>query len=348
MTKSVAPTPVNAGAGATYTIVVTNNGPSDAAGRDRHRPGRHRAHADRRRRRAVAPARSPPAPLSCAIGLLSPGLERHDHGAGAPSMPTFAGASIVNTATASSTTTRPDAGEQLGDGDVERDPQRRRLDRQDRPADDHRQRPGATYTLTIANAGPSQATGVTATDVLPTGLTFVSSPRAARRPGATVTCAGRHAGQRRVDHAHVRRQRRRRTCRRRWPTRPRSSATTPDPNTANNSSTFTSGGANVADVAVTKSIAPDHARRRQRDHLHDGRHQQRSVDGHRRVVDRHDPGRRDHHRCHLWPAARARSAPPSPARSAPWPRVRPGQWPSPAISISPTFSTGIILPLETT
>jgi uncharacterized repeat protein (TIGR01451 family) len=31
------------------------------------------------------------------------------------------------------------------------------------------------FTLTLANAGPDQATGVTATDLLPAGLTFVSS-----------------------------------------------------------------------------------------------------------------------------------------------------------------------------
>jgi uncharacterized repeat protein (TIGR01451 family) len=48
-----------------------------------------------------------------------------------------------------------------------------------------------TYTLTISNAGPSDSASVTATDVLPPGVTFVSSnpaPPTCNLAGATLTC----------------------------------------------------------------------------------------------------------------------------------------------------------------
>jgi uncharacterized repeat protein (TIGR01451 family) len=48
-----------------------------------------------------------------------------------------------------------------------------------------------TYILTVANAGPSDATSVTLVDSLPTGVTFASSvpgPPACTLAGATVTC----------------------------------------------------------------------------------------------------------------------------------------------------------------
>src|SRR5258706_6435640 len=48
-----------------------------------------------------------------------------------------------------------------------------------------------TYTITVANAGPSGASGVTVTDPLPPGVTFVSAtPSQGSCSGtATVTCA---------------------------------------------------------------------------------------------------------------------------------------------------------------
>jgi uncharacterized repeat protein (TIGR01451 family) len=48
------------------------------------------------------------------------------------------------------------------------------------------------YTVTVANAGPSDATGLTLTDNLPAGVTFVSSvpgPPTCSLAGATLTCA---------------------------------------------------------------------------------------------------------------------------------------------------------------
>ena len=46
-----------------------------------------------------------------------------------------------------------------------------------------------TYTLTVTNGGPSDATGVTVTDMLPASLDFVSASPGCSNAGGTVTCA---------------------------------------------------------------------------------------------------------------------------------------------------------------
>ena len=46
-----------------------------------------------------------------------------------------------------------------------------------------------TYTMTVANAGPSAATGLVLTDTLPVGVSFVSSEPACSASGGVVTCS---------------------------------------------------------------------------------------------------------------------------------------------------------------
>src|SRR5262249_29834858 len=45
-----------------------------------------------------------------------------------------------------------------------------------------------TYTLSVHNGGPSDATGVSVTDPLPTGVTFVSASTGCTNASGTVTC----------------------------------------------------------------------------------------------------------------------------------------------------------------
>ena len=45
-----------------------------------------------------------------------------------------------------------------------------------------------TYTLTVTNEGPSDASGITVTDTLPGAVTFVSASAGCSESGGTVTC----------------------------------------------------------------------------------------------------------------------------------------------------------------
>ena len=45
-----------------------------------------------------------------------------------------------------------------------------------------------TYTVTVSNAGPSDAQNLVSADTLPAGLTFVSSASSCTEAGGTVTC----------------------------------------------------------------------------------------------------------------------------------------------------------------
>jgi len=51
-----------------------------------------------------------------------------------------------------------------------------------------------TYTLTVANAGPQSATGVTATVALPAGLSVVSVPAGCTAQAASVVCSASEIG----------------------------------------------------------------------------------------------------------------------------------------------------------
>ena len=116
-----------------------------------------------------------------------------------------------------------------------------------------------SYTLTVANAGPLSATGVTLTDTLPAGLTFVSSapgPPTCNESSGTVTCdldtlasSGTTMVEVQVSVDPSTRGTLTNTA------SVASNETDPDP--ANNTSAATTAVAAEADVSVTKSDSPE-------------------------------------------------------------------------------------------
>ncbi|MCP4664934.1 MAG: DUF11 domain-containing protein, partial [Deltaproteobacteria bacterium] len=180
ITKGDAPDPVVAGTGVSYTLTITNNGPSDATG--------------------VMASDTLPAGLSfvsapgcaaagglviCMIGNMAAGdgialtiNATVDPGvtgtitnlAGVtgnetdPNLPNTVTETTAVVAETDLTVTKGDSPDPVAAGTV------------------------LTYTLTVANQGPSDATGVVATDTLPPEVSFVSAAAGCAAAGGVVTC----------------------------------------------------------------------------------------------------------------------------------------------------------------
>ena len=230
-----------AGQSMVYTVVVTNNGPSSAA--------------------SVSVADPTPAGLTfvsnsggctsaypCALGTLTSGqtvsiTSTYTIGAGA------AGSVITNTATVSSTTTDPTAGNNTavkatsitGSADI--------TITKTGPASST---PGSTlsYTITVTNNGPSDAAAVSVADGTPANTTFVSNAGACttafpcalgtmtagqvKTITSTFTVSPTFTGSTIANSASV-------------------TSTTSDPFLANNSATATTSFGGNADLSITKS-----------------------------------------------------------------------------------------------
>jgi large repetitive protein len=171
----------SAGNNITYTVTVTNNGPSTATG--------------------VSVADTTPANLTfvsnsgdcttaypCALGTLAPG------GSAVISStytinPAFTG-SITNTATVSATTADPTPGNNSASASTTVGASAN-LSITKTGAASAAPNADLTYTITVNNAGPSSATSVSVSDTLPAGVTFVSAtPSQGSCSGTTtVTCS---------------------------------------------------------------------------------------------------------------------------------------------------------------
>ena len=180
--------PVSQGDPLTYTLTITNAGPSDATAV---------TVVDTLPSAVTFVSSNPPAPicnldgatLTCALGELAAGgnatvtidVTVNDDATGV----------LLNTATVSGGETDPkpannSASEPTSTGFTpETDLGITKTDSADpvSPGDP------LTYTLTITNAGPSDATSVTVVDTLPSAVTFVSSNPPCNLAGATLTCA---------------------------------------------------------------------------------------------------------------------------------------------------------------
>ncbi|MFT3852678.1 MAG: hypothetical protein QM733_08080 [Ilumatobacteraceae bacterium] len=183
--KAFSPTAATAGSTVTYTLTVTDAGPSDAQSVTVADPvvaGLTATTVASTRGTCTITAGA----LSCALGTLGGGSQAVITVQGTVAS-TYASATLANTATVATATPDPVAENNSSTATLN----------VTRSADVSIVKTGPatipantdqTYTLTIANAGPSQADGVTATDTLPADLSFVAGPNCSAT-GQVVTCA---------------------------------------------------------------------------------------------------------------------------------------------------------------
>lgn len=239
------PASTNPGQNITYTIVVTNGGPSPATGVSVSDPTPV----------GVAfisntGACTTPYPVPCSVGTLANGQSATI--TTTYSVPlTYSGGAIVNTATASSSVNDPNntndsstatttVGASADVGITKTGPASVSLGQ------------SIVYTITVSDFGPANATGVVVSDPTPAGLTFVSASGGgctvfpctigalAIGPPVTITATfnvpANYAGTSIINTASV--------------------TSASDPNAANNSASTTTTIASQADVSITKTGPP--------------------------------------------------------------------------------------------
>jgi uncharacterized repeat protein (TIGR01451 family) len=187
LTKTDSPDPVAAGGNLTYTLTVHNQGPSPASGVSLSDPLPS----------SVTLVSATPTQGSCS-GTTTVSCDLGTVPAGTANDATVtivvrpgAISSVTNTASVSSSTADPSPGNNLSSAPTTVTPSADlSLTKGDSP-DPVLLGGDVTYTLTVHNAGPSSAAGVSVSDPLPDGLTFVSadSTQGTCSGTATVSCA---------------------------------------------------------------------------------------------------------------------------------------------------------------
>jgi uncharacterized repeat protein (TIGR01451 family) len=257
--KTDFPDPVAVGTNLTYTITVTNNGPSTATGvtvTDTLPAG-------------VSYVSATPSQGSCSgTSTVTCNLGNLANGASATVTivvtPTATG-TLSNTACASGNESDPDTNNNCSTATTTVNPASADLSitKTDSP-DPVLVGQNLSYTITVTNNGPSTATGVTVTDALPAGVTFVSSnPSQGSCSGtSTVTCDlgnlanGASATVTIVVTPTTTGTKTNTAC---------VSANETDPNSGNDCSTATTtvnSNPNSADLSITKTDVPDPVERR--------------------------------------------------------------------------------------
>lgn len=250
ITKSATPYPVVPGGSVTYTIIATNDGPSDAQAVEISDP----MPAGLTATAATSSLGSCTlgATVSCAIGTLGVGASATV--SIAATVVSSATAAVGNTVSIMSSTNDPDASDNSATATTPLAPSADLSIVKSVTPSPLVPGQSGTYTLTVSNAGPSDAVSVSVTDDLPSGFTAtgISSPSGScvlasvscsfptLAVGATaiLTIAGSVDARlvnSLVNSASV-------------------SAATADSSSANNSTALTSPVAPVADVTVTKRV----------------------------------------------------------------------------------------------
>ena len=185
ITKSDSPDPVTAGATLTYTLTVTNNGPSDATGVIVTDP----LPAGITLVSATASPGSCGGAVSCNLGTLASGASATITIVVTVDAAMPCGTVLTNTASVVSNTLDPNAGNNTTSADtVVACPADLSIAKTAAP-DPVTAGNELAYTLTVTNNGPAGATGVIVTDTLPAGVTLVSATPSQGTCGGAVTCA---------------------------------------------------------------------------------------------------------------------------------------------------------------
>lgn len=182
--KSASVDPVLAGANLTYILDITNNGPAAATGvtvTDNLPPAVNLVSAASSQGGCTGTGT-----LTCTLGDISPG--------GAASItvvvnvPAGAAGTLANSATVSAGQADPNPANNTATAvtTISRAADLA-ISKSDSP-DPVAAGQTLTYTLSAVNNGPSTATGLTVSDTLPAGLTFISASSGCSQAGGMVTC----------------------------------------------------------------------------------------------------------------------------------------------------------------
>jgi uncharacterized repeat protein (TIGR01451 family) len=187
ITKSDSPDPVVAGNDVTYTITVSNSGPSDAENVQvvDTLPAGTTFVSD-----TDSCVEAPAGTLTCSLGAIATGGSTSFDITVAVDPSVADGAVLTNSSTLSTTTTDPNAANDTATENTtvnaEADLSITKSDSPDPVvAGDN-----VTYTISVSNSGPSDAQNVQVVDTLPAGTTFVSqTDSCVEAPAGTLTCS---------------------------------------------------------------------------------------------------------------------------------------------------------------